>query len=254
MRTRGGWLGPVLVLAGACQSSSSESAAPDAPPQQAAAAPDTIRFLEQATFGPTEELATAVQAQGIAAYLDAQLALPATSLGSYPVDTQPPNVVCPIGSPAGCNRDHFTGFPVAVTFFKNALGAPDQLRQRVAFALSQILVVSAGEVRSAYGIAAYQQLLLDDAFGNFRQLLEDVTLNPAMGRYLNMVNNDKPNPQKGTNPNENYARELMQLFSIGLDQLHADGSAVVDRSGEPVPTYDQDAIHDMARAMTGWTY
>ena len=250
------WLAPVLWLAGACQTSSSTpSGTPDAPSQPgSAAAPDTLRLLEQATFGPTEELAAQVQAQGIEAYVDDQLATSATSLGTYPVVLQGAGQFCGAGAPPGCNRDNFTAFPVAVQFFKNALTAPDQLRQRVAFALGQILVVSGAEVRSTYGIAAYQELLLADAFGNFRALIEDVTRSPAMGRYLDMVNNDKPSPEKGTHPNENYARELMQLFTIGLVKLEADGSVVADENGEPVATYDQAVVSDMARVFTGWSY
>ncbi|HZW91185.1 MAG TPA: DUF1800 family protein, partial [Myxococcaceae bacterium] len=139
-------------------------------------------------------------------------------------------------------------------FFRNAISGPDQLRQRVAFALSQIVVISGAEVRPNYGLAEYEKLLMRDAFGSYRQLLEDVTLSPAMGRYLNMVNNDKPNPARGTSPNENYAREVMQLFSIGLVQLEPDGSVVTDSSGVPVPTYDQNAVIGLAHVFTGWTY
>src|SRR5262249_6367983 len=127
-------------------------------------------------------------------------------------------------------------------------------RRRVALALGQILVTSAVEINATYAIGSYQQLLLDGAFGNFRQLLEDVTLHPAMGRYLDMVNNDKPNPTRGTNPNENYARELLQLFSIGLVKLKADGTPILDTTGHPMPSYTQDEVHDLARALTGWTY
>jgi len=265
MRSRIEWLGPALILihlgASACQSSSSTApdaspGAPDAPSAPATqASSDVIRFLEQATFGPTDALADEVQSMGISAYLDAQLAAPATSLGSFPVVTQNVNQLCPQpGTPPSCRRDNFSAFPVTVQFYKNALAAPDQLRQRVAFALGQILVVSGDEVPSTYGIAAYQQLLVDDAFGNFRKLIEDVTLSPAMGRYLNMVNNDKPNAQKGTHPNENYARELMQLFTIGLVELDPDGSTKMDGQGSPIATYDQAEVSELARVFTGWTY
>jgi len=235
-----------LLLALGCTSS--------APPAPVSLDPETVRFLEQSTFGPTEALASQVKAQGFSAFLDQQFAAPVSSLGSYPAVLQGPAQVCPAGSDAGCYRDNFTGFPPAVQFFRNALSGEDQLRQRVAFALGQILVVSGDEVRSTYGIADYQQLLLDNAFGNFRRILEAVTLSPAMGRYLNMVNNDKPNPAAGTNPNENYARELLQLFSIGLVQLREDGTVVTDTGGEPVPTYDQSVVQGFAHVFTGWTY
>jgi uncharacterized protein (DUF1800 family) len=243
-------LGPcwVLTLALGCTSSS--------PPPSSSTSldPDTVRFLEQSTFGPTEPLAAQVKAQGFSAFLDQQFAAPVSSLGTYPVVLQGPAQVCPTGSAPGCYRDNFTAFPPAVQFFHNALSGEDQLRQRMAFALGQILVVSGDEVRTTYGIADYQQLLLANAFGNFRQILEAVTLSPAMGRYLNMVNNDKPNPAAGTNPNENYARELLQLFSIGLVQLRGDGTVVTDSGGQPVPTYDQGVVEGFAHVFTGWTY
>ena len=238
---------PLVVVAIAACSSQSSS-----PP---ATSLDVVRLLEQSTFGPTETLIAQVQTQGVEAFVDAQLDLPATTLGEYAPVLQGPAQICPADiSPPGCYRDHFTAFPVSTQFFRNALAAPDQLRHRVAFALGQILVVSGDEVRSTYGIAGYQKLLLDDAFANFRQILGDITLSPAMGRYLNMVNNDKPNPRKGTNPNENYARELMQLFSIGLVKLNPDGTPMLDGDGKPIPTYDQDAVEELARVFTGWTY
>ena len=237
-------LGAALALG--CSSSSSTSST--------GLSPDTVRFLEQATFGPTEALVAQVTAQGFQAYLDQQFAAPVSSLGTYAVVLQGPAQVCPAGAPANCYRDNFTGFLPAVEFFHDALTGEDQLRQRVAFALGQILVASGEEVRRTYAIADYQQLLLADAFGNFRQILEDVTLSPAMGQYLNMVNNDKPNAAAGTNPNENYARELLQLFSIGLVKLQPDGTVVTDGSGMPVATYDQNVIDGFARVFTGWTY
>jgi uncharacterized protein (DUF1800 family) len=139
-------------------------------------------------------------------------------------------------------------------FFVNGLNAKDQLRQRVAFALSQIFVVSALKVDGTYGIASYQQMLINDAFGNVRQLLADVTLHPVMGSYLDMVNNDKPDPTGGSPPNENYARELLQLFSIGTVKLNPDGTVMVGTNGQPLPTYDQDVIEGFAHVFTGWTY
>ena len=236
-----------LVLAVACSSSST-------PPAGSALSPDAVRFLEQSTFGPTEALAASLQDAGFAGFVDAQFAASASSLGTYPVVLQPPAVVCPLSAPSNCYRDNFTAFQPAVQFFHNALAGEDQLRQRVAFALSQIFVVSDGEVNSTYGMADYEQLLSNDAFSNFRQILQDVTLSPAMGRYLNMVNNDKANPTAGTHPNENYARELLQLFSIGLVKLNADGTVVTDSNGQPLPTYDQSVVDGFAAVFTGWTY
>ena len=135
------------------------------------------------------------------------------------------------------------------------MNGEDQLRQRVAFALSQIWVVSAqGGVRFAYAYPPYWRIFRDHAFGNYRDVIKAVTLSPAMGRYLNMANNVKANPEKNTAANENYARELMQLFTLGLTQLNPDGSAVLDLNGKPVPTFDQAVVTNMAKALTGWTY
>ncbi|HVP61643.1 MAG TPA: DUF1800 domain-containing protein [Myxococcaceae bacterium] len=217
-------------------------------------APDAVRLAAQATFGPTVAMVREIERRGAEGWIDAQLALPPSDLGTYPVVADSVATVCPPGAPATCYRDNFTPFLTQAAFFRNAIAGPDQLRQRVAFALSQILVISGDEVRANYGLAEYQKLLLRDAFGTYRQLIEDVTLSPAMGRYLNMVNNDKPNPVKGTSPNENYARELLQLFSIGLVQLRPDGSVVTDGTGAPIPTYDQDVVEGQAHVFTGWTY
>jgi Protein of unknown function (DUF1800) len=107
------------------------------------------------------------------------------------------------------------------------------LRQRVAFALSQILVTSGTDINFVYGMAKYQQIFLDNAFGNYEDILTKVTLSSVMGDYLNMVNNDKP--ANGVSPNENYAREMMQLFSIGVSELNQDGTRILDASGVPIP-------------------
>jgi uncharacterized protein (DUF1800 family) len=244
---RTGWPLALLVAAACSSSSTPQGGSPSL-------APDAVRFLEQSTFGPTEALVASVQDAGFSGFVDAQFTASESSLGTYPVVLQPPAVVCPPTAPSNCYRDNFSAFQPSVQFFHNALVGQDQLRQRVAFALSQIFVVSDGEVNSTYGMADYEQLLSNDAFSNFRQLLQDVTLSPAMGRYLNMVNNDKANATAGTHPNENYARELLQLFSIGLVKLNPDGTMVTDANGQPVPTYDQSVVDGFAAVFTGWTY
>ncbi len=106
----------------------------------------------------------------------------------------------------------------------------------------------------AYPMARYQNILFDEAFGNFENLLRRITLSPAMGNYLDMVNNDKPNPATGRVPNENYAREVLQLFSIGLIELRSDGTPLLDAIGAEIESYDQGEIKEFARAFTGWTY
>jgi uncharacterized protein (DUF1800 family) len=138
-------------------------------------------------------------------------------------------------------------------WWKNAVTAPDQLRQRVATAYSEIFVVSEIETTinaNILGLASYYDMLADDAFVNYRQLLRDVTLHPIMGQYLNMRGNNKATPPQV--PNENYAREIMQLFSIGLYMLQPDGTLMLDANGQPIPTYDQAAITNFAQVFTGW--
>jgi uncharacterized protein (DUF1800 family) len=141
-------------------------------------------------------------------------------------------------------------------WFRNALHGSDQLRQRVAFALSEIMVVSQLGVLGdmTYSLGGYYDLLSRNAFGNYRELIEEVTLHPAMGVYLSMLGNERPDPVLNIRPDENYARELMQLFSIGLVELNLDGSVKVDNNGDPIPTYDQSIIEGFAHVYTGWTY
>jgi uncharacterized protein (DUF1800 family) len=134
------------------------------------------------------------------------------------------------------------------------LAAQDQLRQRVAFALSQIFVVGGAKVSDPTGYTNYLRLLESDAFTNYRQIMGDVTLSPAMGHWLDMVDNSKPNLAAGDHANENYARELMQLFTLGTAMLNPDGSTQLDSNNLPIPTYTQDQVEAFARAYTGWTY
>jgi uncharacterized protein (DUF1800 family) len=221
---------------------------------------DAARLLEQATFGPTPSEVTRIAALGFNGYMQEQLAKPAIGYPGFTFvpHTAPTNcrydASAPTSAASICARDNYSLFQVQRQFFENALTGSDQLRQRVAFALSQIFVVSGTEIYEAYAMAAYQNMLLNDAFGNFRQLIEDVTLSPVMGHYLNMAQNAKANPALGTAPNENYARELMQLFSIGVYQLNADGSLMLDANNQPQPTYDQNVIEGFSSVFTGWTY
>ena len=142
------------------------------------------------------------------------------------------------------------------SWWKNSITANDQLRQRVAFAFSQITVVSSSGVLEdqAQALSYFYDTLLDNAFGNFKDLLKAVTLTPAMGIYLDMRKNDKPSLVTGIHANENYAREIQQLFSIGLYRMWPDGSLMLNSKGAPIPTYDQDVITGFANAFTGWNY
>jgi uncharacterized protein (DUF1800 family) len=212
----------------------------------AASSPDTVRFLEQATFGPTAAEVTRVQGMGFRAYLNEQFNAP---MSSYPALTLMPtdsSQGCPTGSPSTCGRDNYQMYPLQLKFFQNALGGNDQLRQRVAFALHQIFVVSGNEVSLPSWMSPYLQTLDRNAFGNYRQLLQEVTLNPGMGLYLDMLGNSR------SNPNENYAREILQLFSVGQDKLNLDGTPQLDAQGNRIPTYDQTTITNFARVFTGW--
>ena len=219
---------------------------------------DTVRFLEQSTFGPTSELVTHVQDIGFEAFLNAQFAAP---MSDYPeLEFWPPRR--PPSCSETCQTDNYTLYLLQRHFFSNALYGQDQLRQRVAFALGQILVVSAVDVRLPSWMRGYQQLLYRSAFGNFRQLLSDMTLNPAMGRFLNMLNNrcqtrtppevDVCRNGLSSKPNENYAREILQLFSLGTFLLHQDGTRQLDSNGNPIATYDQHTVEEFARVLTGW--
>ncbi len=200
------------------------------------------RFLIQSTFGPSPEAIAGVQRDGYAAFLDAQFAAPPTfhlpHLDAYEA-----------AHPGMTYYDQ-----TRAAWWTAAVRGPDQLRQRVAFALSEIMVVSYVSVDDAFALSSYYDTLVGDSFGNFRQLLEDVTLHPTMGEYLNLRGNDKPDPARGLLPNENFAREVLQLFSIGLNRLNPDGTLALGTQGQPVPTYSQATVTNLARVFTGWHY
>jgi uncharacterized protein (DUF1800 family) len=253
-------IGLLLCLAACGGGSGGSSGSTTPPPPSQPSAADTARLLEQATFGVTASDVTHVQNIGFDAYIAEQLAAPVSQYTgfSYTPHTAPANcqyhAATPTDASSICSRDQYSLFQVQRQFFMHALSDSDQLRQRVAFALSQIFVVSGIEIYEAYGMADYQNMLLNDAFGNYRQLLQDVTLSPVMGRYLNMARNGKSDAAKGTEPNENYGREVLQLCSIGLYELNPDGSQKLDGTGAPIPTYDQNAVLGFSELFTGWSY
>lgn len=189
------------------------------------------RFLDQATFGSTGQSMAHVRQVGIPAFIDEQFATPespwpplSTAQRSDAVDA----------------------------FFSNAMNGQDQLRQRVIFALSEVMVIAMNKNTNGNELVPWLQLLSRNAFGNYRTLLREITLDASMGKYLDMVNSARPGIAGGAN--ENYAREVMQLFSIGLWKLNPDGSQQLDGQGNPIPTYDQTDVRQMALALTGWTY
>jgi len=192
-----------------------------------------VRFLEQSSFGPSAEQVNQLQQAGFDSLLQSQFAAPASA---YPA---------PAATDMGLGK-------VQQQFFFNAVNNPDQLRQRMAFALNEIWVVGENKVSDPTGYTNYIQALTNDGLGNYYSVMKDVTLTAAMGHWLDMVNNDKPGT--GQHANENYARELMQLFTLGLNQLNPDGTPVLDSTGNPIPTYTQDDVMALGRALTGWTY
>jgi uncharacterized protein (DUF1800 family) len=248
-------LSALLPISLACSGGSASDVVPAPAPTGRASA---VRFLNRATFGASPQDTDRVAQQGHIAWLDSQFAMP-------------PSLMLPDLVAIGCAPD-LPGFSYQTCpnydveahtlgrvglWWEHALAAPDQLRQRVAFALSEILVVSdqnALLTQFPCTLADYYDTLSRGAFGNYRDLLEDVTLHPAMGAYLSMAKNRREDPILGTRPDENFAREVMQLFSIGLSQLDVSGNVVLDPFGDPIPTYDQQTIKEMARALTGWTY
>jgi uncharacterized protein (DUF1800 family) len=217
--------------------------------------PDGLRFLEQATWGPTDADLQHLRSVGLQSYLNEQFNMPPVfpsvqsdypALPLYPINQ-------PVPCDATCLRDNYTLYPLQKQFFTNALTQPDQLRQRVAFALHKLMVVGGRELNNnePSWFAPYLQTLDRNAFGNFRTLLYEVTLNPGMGEYLNMRGNSVGSRSNPT-PNENYAREIMQLFSIGVDMLNQDGTPILDGEGNRIPSYDQATIANLSRVFTGW--
>jgi uncharacterized protein (DUF1800 family) len=230
------------------------------PPTPVVSPEDASRFLEQATFGATDADIHTVSLIGYQAWLNQQFALPPTpqepGVEQAVILNNPP---CATGD-VKCNAALFVqnasdeGY-VQDAFWQQSLAGSDQLRQRVKYSLSEYMVVSSsnfGIQSMPRGEANYYDLLGNDAFGNFRTLLQDVTLNPIMGIFLSTQGNDKGNAT--TDPDENYAREVMQLFTIGLYQLNDDGSQKLDGSGNPIPTYSNVDVTGLAKVFTGFSW
>ncbi len=228
---------------------------PDSGPETPAQAPQTsdfstgaldaadveaARFLTQATFGPTPETIAEFRRYGsIDAWIDWQMSVPVSTTKDYTQEFSNGSLRSP--------RHH--------GWWNNVMDEDDQLRQRMAFALSQLFVISDVDYalgNAQYGVTDYYDMLARGAFGNFRALLEEVTLHPAMGVYLSMVRNEKANPAENIRPDENYAREVMQLFTLGLFELNMRGEMIP--AGNPKPTYTQTDVSEFARVFTGWNY
>ena len=227
---------------------SSESPSPPPPPPPPPPAPPTAaeasRLLGQAAFAATDAQIARVQSLGYAGWLDEQFATARTQ-GHY--DWMVAN-----GYAIADNINGFQG--TDNTLWRKLISSPDALRQRMTLALSEIFVVSMAGLPVAWRsfvAASYVDVLEANAFGTYRALLEAVTLSPAMGVYLNMRGNQKEDPATGREPDENYAREVLQLFSIGLRELNADGSL---KNGVASDTYDQATISGLAKVFTGWDF
>ena len=230
------------------------------PPVPVVSPQDAARFLDQATFGAADGDIHDVSMNGFQWWLNQQFAMPPSPQESFVDESliinNPP---CAAGD-VKCNSALYEQNEQGEIYFQDAfwqqaLAAPDQLRQRVRYALSEIFVVSSNNsaVQSfPRGEAAYYDLLGNDSFGNFRTLLNDVTLNPMMGQFLSMLGNDKGNAT--TDPDENYAREVMQLFTIGLYQLNNDGTQKLDASAKPIPTYSNTDVMGLAAVFTGFSW
>ena len=234
----------LFCLLAACGGGGSSTGASIGGGQGPTATPPTAqeagRLLTQGTFGVTESGIAEVQSQGINGWITAQIALPlpAVSHEAY-IDTA-------LAANGSVNTNNFYQ-----TWWRQAISEPDQLRQRVAFALSQIFVVSlADPAVDTRGAASWYDMLQRKAFGNFRSLLEEVTLHPMMGRYLTYLGNEKEDTASTRTPDENYAREFMQLMTIGLIELNADGTPRLNGTNQ-MPTYTPADIAGLAKVFTG---
>eukprot|EP01041_Mallomonas_annulata_P021405 gene21405-41447_t len=234
----------VLLLA-ACSGARGTGGGSSAPPSSAEAA----RFLTQASFGPTDASISQVRSSGYAQWIDEQMTAPQST--THLEDLTARLAAIRATNPAGT----LGASDVYWTFWKHAVTDQDQLRERMKLALSEIFVISLTDTNvRELGAGSYYDMLGDNAFGNFRTLLEQVTLHPMMGVYLTWLGNQKEDPVTGRNPDENYAREVMQLMTIGVVQLNQDGTSKLDSLGRPVPSYTTEDIGGLAKVFTGYSY
>ena len=249
-RTRRGWataaIAALLVACGGGGGGGGGTPPNDPAPAAAPTRAQASRFLAQATFGATAAEIDRVTRIGYRAWLDEQMAMPQTlHVPEVPKFDDP---LTPL----------FVGyFPIQSSFWRQAATAPDQLRQRVAFALTEIFVISIQDtsvLQHPRGVASYVDMLGSHALGNWRGLIEGVALHPMMGLYLSHLGNRREDPASGRIPDENFAREVMQLFSIGVDELNADGTPRRDAAGNAIDTYGNDDVMGLAKVFTGWSW
>lgn len=219
------------------------SPTPSPSPEPAPTPAEASRFLMSASFGPKSDSIDTLVDLGYSKWMEEQLQMPIRSILEASAANMTPG------------RDHASeGELVISQFYENAILGEDQLRMRATFALSQVFVVSTRNSRigtDGEALARYVDILQEGAFGNFRDILEEVTYSPVMGEYLTFAGNRKANPITGSAPDENFAREIMQLFTIGLYELNTDGTQRLDEFGEPIETYSNDDITELAKVFTG---
>ena len=247
-RTGAAVLGAAALLE-ACGGGASSPPVAVVPDAALLASYEAARFLQHAQFSSTEAEIAAVKSQGASAWLDAQMALN-SSTGGYDWLMQRGYGVI------DKNKFYEMEFQSNYMAWYQIMAAPDGVRRRVALALSEFFVVSGAGVGTIswpmFAMGAYWDVLCKNAFGNYRTLLEDITLNIAMGEYLNTLGNQKEDVKSGRLPDENYAREVMQLFTIGLLQLNIDGTPKLGANGQPLETFTQSDVSNLARVFTGY--
>ena len=243
------WALALVAMLAACGAGKEDDESQQQQPQQPAGATPTraeaARFLAQATFGPTDASINALAQSNYSAWLNTQFNQPQVPHRTH---------LARRADELGANMQTVSQTQFRESYWAQALTGPDQLRQRAAFALSQIFVVSFVDgnlANQTRGVTAYYDMLAEKSFGNFRDLLESVSLHPMMGLYLTSLRNQKEDTVSGRVPDENYAREIMQLFTIGLYELNNDGSY---RGGTPTETYTHADIQGLAKVFTGFSW
>lgn len=240
---------------GSSASTSSSTSTPTPPPVvtpawSAPADAAYARFLQQSQFDSSEADIAAVKAKGYATWLDEQMALPSSQSGWDWLNARGYGVI------DMRNFAQADFYIVDYMIWNQIIRSPDQVRRRIALAMTEYFVVNVDNMTEpwfkSFHIAKFFEILCDNAFGNFRKLLEEVTLSVAMGAFLNTLRNEKEDPVTGRQPDENYAREVMQLFTLGVSQLNIDGTPKLDASGNPIDTYTQSDVTNLARVFTGY--
>lgn len=228
---------------------------PAPPPNSSPTAAEAARFLTQASFGPNDASIDALASSSFDTWITQQINAPP------PAETHLEYLDAALARAQSSNPPgFFAPLHFYQSWWRQALTEDGQLRQRVAFAYSQIFVVSLNDAMigggppGIRGAGAYYDMLLENAFGNYRTLIERITLHPVMGTYLTHIGNQAEDPAGTRTPDENYAREIMQLMSIGLFELNIDGSIRRDAQGDPIPTYTQADIANLARVFTGFSW